>query len=216
MIGYSKTILSVKHPTKYTVNIPVGTQITDHLRTVGPVFFIKHLDKYRFKAAYILCLCKCGNYTVIKPSGIDKQKIRSCGCWSKSGCGKPSLKHGDAAENKKSGLYSVWGGMKSRCNNNKNRKYHIYGGKGIKICAEWLDYAVFKKWALNNGYQDIQSKNASDKLSLDRIDSNKDYCPENCRWVTRKQNSKNVTAERDKKIRELELDLIWGKINDWS
>lgn len=80
-------------------------------------------------------------------------------------------------------LRCIWNGMRKRCNNPKCENYRLYGGKGIKVCPDWDNFDNFYSWALSNGY---------DKdLSIDRIDSSKDYCPENCRWATRKQQSDN-------------------------
>lgn len=79
-------------------------------------------------------------------------------------------------------LYRIWHNMKDRCYNPKNKKYVYYGGKGITVCDEWKnDFIKFRNWALNNGYQD--------NLTIDRIDSNKSYYPENCQWVTLSENT---------------------------
>ena len=80
-------------------------------------------------------------------------------------------------------LYSIWRQMKGRCNNPNRPKYPIYGGRGISVCEEWQSFKNFLEWALNNGY--------SDGLSIDRIDNNGDYCPENCRFATPTQQVRN-------------------------
>ena len=93
-------------------------------------------------------------------------------------------------------LNVIYNDMKLRCFNPRSNNFHLYGGRGITICSEWIDkeqsgiknytkgYLAFKEWALANGYKD--------NLTLDRIDSNKDYCPENCRWVSPKIQSNNI------------------------
>lgn len=77
----------------------------------------------------------------------------------------------------KTRIHGIWMGMKNRCLNSKQISYCYYGGRGIKICDNWLDFNKFKDWAFSNGYQD--------NLTLDRINVNGDYCPENCKWATK-------------------------------
>ncbi|MCC2383532.1 hypothetical protein [Bacillus cereus] len=105
-------------------------------------------------------------------------------------------------------LYKVYKGMLDRCNNPENKSFKDYGGRGIKVIEEWeADYLVFMEWALENGYKD--------GLSIDRIDVNKGYLPENCRWVTRdvQANNKRNTIMIDYKGKEQSLKRWCEELN---
>lgn len=104
-------------------------------------------------------------------------KARSCGC--KTSELKTRITH-NASRGR---LYQCWADMKTRCLQKNNSRYHRYGGRGITVCEEWLCFQPFQKWAEENGY--------AENLTLDRIDNDSDYSPENCRWVTIQENLKN-------------------------
>lgn len=84
--------------------------------------------------------------------------------------------------------YSVWSGMMSRCLNEKDKFYKNYGGRGITVCEEWLDYKVFKEWLFDNGYDYV--------LTIDRVDVDGDYKPSNCKLSTQKEQANNKTNSR--------------------
>lgn len=102
--------------------------------------------------------------------------VKSCGC-SRKGKGRKFLK---PYSNERGRLYLVWNGMKTRCLNKNFRQYKDYGGRGIKVCDEWMNYADFQTWALESGYDENAPRG---QCTLQRIDNDGDYCPSNCCWV---------------------------------
>lgn len=101
-------------------------------------------------------------------------------------------------------LYKIYAGMKQRCTNPNYVRSKDYLGRGIEICAEWLEsYKCFEKWAMNNGY--------ADNLSIDRIDNNGNYCPENCRWADAKTQANN---RRDVKRYEYNGEIL--SVSEWA
>lgn len=141
-------------------------------------------------AVFWLCRCDCGNITSVNGGNLRGGHTHSCGCIRKETEAKYFLSHNQLKrENPR--LYSIWKSMRHRCYNEKNQGYHNYGGRGIKICDEWIaedGFGSFVEWALKSGYK-------SD-LTIDRIDVDNDYSPENCRWITKKENSNNKRNNR--------------------
>lgn len=139
-----------------------------------------------------LCRCDCGNLVEVGGDKLLSGNNKSCGCFRREkAINNPiALKHGDSANGKPSRFYVSWAGMKHRCLCLNSDGYKYYGGRGITVCEEWLNYQNFRDWALANGYQD--------NLTIDRIDNEGNYEPSNCQWITKSENSKKSHKERKK------------------
>lgn len=140
----------------------------------------------RTKDRHILweCKCDCGNITYVSSRDLVTGHIKSCGCIQKESVRKARYIHGD----RDGRLYSVWKTMKKRCEDSNCKSYKYYGAKGVIVCEEWHDYPTFKKWALENGYNENALKG---KCTIDRIDPYGNYEPNNCRWVDMAVQNKN-------------------------
>lgn len=129
---------------------------------------------------YWLCQCECGTQKILSGSVLKRGISKSCGCLQKELTKKRATKHGM----KNTRLYRIWHGMKGRCLNPKDKAYFLYGGRGVTVFKEWQDdFMNFYNWAIQNNY--------SDDLTLDRIDCNGNYEPNNCRWTTIKEQQRN-------------------------
>lgn len=156
------------------------------------------------------CQCNCGNITEVASGDLTSGHTRSCGCLQKEIMSKTGqkngannsrksilkrrlsmIKHGDSPRSGRSSLYETWQNIKARCLYPNNIRFKHYGGRGISVCPEWKDnYLAFKIWALANGYQE--------GLTIDRIDNDGNYEPENCQFLTRSENSRKECQERKK------------------
>lgn len=150
------------------------------------------------------CVCDCG------------AEVNYQGRYLRSGDAKTCGKHKNTAlRRKKHGMhgtriYNIWQGMKQRCLNPNNKNYPDYGGRGISLCEDWIEFLPFYEWQISNGYDDA--------LSIDRIDVNGDYCPENCRWATSYEQANNMRSNRYITVESGETKTLseWSKITGIS
>lgn len=146
----------------------------------GKLTVVKRVENNKHRQPQWLCKCDCGNETIVSGQKLRTGHTKSCGCIIFEQ--KTRLKHGMT----NTSLFTRWMNMKSRCYNPKNKRYSRYGARGITICDEWMDFSNFYNWAMQNGFKE--------SLTLDRIDNDNGYCPENCRWATQKQQSNNKST----------------------
>lgn len=138
----------------------------------------------RCKIPRWLCKCDCGKQLVVKENMLLKGSTKSCGCYAREMLAKGRKLR--KKPNRNTRLYKTWMNIRQRCNNPKAENAKYYYSKGIAVCKEWDDdFDSFYSWAINNGYKD--------GLTIDRIDNERGYSPDNCRWITSKKQCNNRT-----------------------
>jgi hypothetical protein len=179
-----------------------------------------YVGKNEHNSALWLCRCDCilGKYKIVITADLKSNHVKSCGCLSNELLIERNktnirIKHGKS----RTRIYRIWQGIKTRCENLDNKRYKDYGGRGITYCKDWEYFEKFQDWAIHNGY--------TKDLTIDRIDVDGNYEPNNCRWVTNKvqQNNKRYhhLLSYDGKIQNLAqwseetglpYNVIWKRI----
>lgn len=152
-----------------------------------------------------LCRCSCGNEVKVIGQHLKNGNTKSCGCLKIDKTIERSYRHGEG----KSRLYQIYYAMIGRCKNKNVINYKNYGGRGISVCDEWLGengFINFREWSLNNGY--------GPDLSIDRIDVNGNYEPNNCKWSTKYEQMNNTTRSKFVTIgNETRTVAEWSRIS---
>lgn len=167
----------------------------------GRQIAIKCVGVNKWRNAMWLCLCDCGKEHIVSSGKLVQGKSMSCGCLANDLHIQQFQKHGITTGGKPR-TFIIWCGMKARCYNEKAISFKAYGGRGVKMCAEWLTFENFHNWALGNGY--------ADGLQIDRIDNGGNYCPENCQWISQIQNLKKHSL-----IRHIEICGQTKCVSEW-
>lgn len=141
------------------------------------------------------CRCDCGNIANAKEKYLKNGHRKSCGCL----IGRHMATHGET----KTRLFKIWSSMHERCEREKHPHFKDYGGRGVTVCDEWDEFIPFREWSLQNGYNDL--------LTIDRKNSDGNYEPSNCRWVTMKTQQNNKRNNHT-----IELNGEVHTISEWS
>lgn len=197
----------------YDINDFLGKRF-GRLTVISKADPIKEGSSGRLRPA-VLCKCDCGNEKVVRIMCLKRGSCVSCGCLARDNASKRLLKHGMTHTR----LFSIWDGMLDRCYHSYSIMYKNYGGRGISICDEWQkDFMNFYHWAIDNGYED--------GLTIDRINTDGNYEPSNCRWATYKDQARNrrnnhfltfngetKTATEWAEITGIKLSTLLGRID---
>lgn len=163
---------------------------------IGMLEVVERAENTKQGATRWICKCDCGNLITLTQAQIKKKTKDNCGCVKK--------KHFNATHGcSETRLYYAWSLMISRCERPKNRAYKYYGQRGITVCDEWHDFLNFKAW--------VDATKPEGEYTLDRIDNNKGYSPDNCRWADKKTQANNRRSNV-----EIEYNGETHNLSEWS
>jgi hypothetical protein len=169
------------------LEIPIGTKF-------GRLTILKQVESKiqsrGTKMRMVQCKCDCGNIKDYSFQYLTKGHTKSCGCYMKDRTKETNTTHSDTINKSMTPEYRTWRAMKQRCNNPKNNRWEHYGGRGINVCNRWIN--SFENFILDMG------RKPSSEYTIDRIDVDGNYEPNNCRWATPSQQNENQRRWKDK------------------
>lgn len=165
------------------------------------------------KNKYYICECDCGNIKSVNIYHLLDGSSKSCGCIQREKNSLRMKKLNTKHNLSKIKLYSVWHSILSRCYNKKNISYKHYGMKGVIVCDEWKNFINFYNWSIKNGYIENENTKTRNKITIDRINSNGNYEPNNCRWVNNYIQNNNKSNNKFYTYKNKTLTLYeWSRI----
>lgn len=165
-------------------------------RRFGRLVAIRQVGSTEQGNAIWLCKCDCGKETEVRSVILRNGVTKSCGCYRSEYQREQQTKHGKSTTR----MARIWYNMKERCLNRNNTSFANYGGRGITVCKEWLaDFDNFYRWAICNGYRD--------DLTIDRINVNGNYEPNNCRWIPKGEQSRNRRPSSEWKFKRKPVEV---------
>lgn len=172
-------------------------------------YVIKECGRNKSGGATFLCRCICGNTRVVDGRSIRSGASKNCGCKRRENSRKRMQSISFVHGGKKERLYSIWNGIKDRCYNPNSPFYYRYGKRGITVCDEWKEsYQTFREWAIQSGYDENAPKW---QCTIDRMDNNKGYSPDNCAWKTLKEQCNNRSSNH-----VIEFNGETHTLSEWS
>lgn len=164
-------------------------------RKFGRLTVLEYAGSDKQRISLWKCKCDCGNEVVVRGSSLTNKLSTSCGCYHRERIST----HGCTNDP----LYEIWTNMRQRCTNKNNTSYDHYGGRSICVCDEWAEFENFYDWSINHGYES--------RLSLDRMNNDGNYEPDNCRWVDR------ITQQNNRSInRRINFNGETHTLSEWS
>lgn len=153
-------------------------------KNYGRLTALSFVGKTEHRKSLWKCLCSCGTEIIVEKGNLSSGNTQSCGCYQRERASEGNIVHGMTGTR----MHRIWKGMRTRCTNPKAHQYKDYGGRGIRVCERWESFESF--------YEDMKA-GYTDELSIDRINNDGDYAPNNCRWATRAEQAKNKRTKGD-------------------